>query len=105
MALYGVYGSHTTEACPLNNQQNRKSVIEDGPKFQQLAEAANVKVVAQYHSGLEHTFLWVLDAKDAQTIETLMVQAGASKFNSLTIVPLVTFDGVIERCKQIENQA
>jgi hypothetical protein len=45
--------------------------------------------------------LWVLDAKDAQTIETLMIQVGVAKFNSLKIVPLTTFDDVIEKCKQI----
>ena len=66
-------------------------------------EGANVKVIGQYHSGLEHTFLWIVDAKDAHSVETLMVQAGIHSFNALTIVPLNTFDGVIEKCKQIEN--
>jgi hypothetical protein len=32
-----------------------------------------------------------------------MIQAGIHSFNALTIVPLNTFDGVIEKCKQIEN--
>ena len=45
MALYGVYGSHTTEACPLNNQQTRQMVIEGGPHFKGVAEQAGVKVV------------------------------------------------------------
>ncbi|MEE9535582.1 MAG: hypothetical protein V3V58_03475 [Nitrosopumilaceae archaeon] len=101
MGLYGVYGSHTTEACPLNNQQTRQMVIEGGPKFKDVAEQAGVKVVSQYHSGLEHTFLWVLDAKDGQTVETLMIQAGIAKFNALKIVPLLTFENVIEKCKQV----
>jgi len=103
MALYGIYGSHTTEACPLNNQETRKRVIEGGPQIKQIAEKAGIKVVGQYHSGLEHTFLWVVDAKDAQVVENLMVQVGVHKFNALTIVPLTTFDGVIEKCKQIES--
>jgi len=47
MGLYGVYGSHTTEACPLNNQQTRQMVIEGGPKFKDVAEQAGVKVVSQ----------------------------------------------------------
>ena len=101
MALYGVYGSHTTEACPLNNLQNRQAVIEGGPMFKNVAEQAGVKVVSQYHSGLEHTFLWVLDAKNGQTVETLMIQAGIAKFNAVKIVPLMTFDNVIEKCKNI----
>lgn len=101
MALYGIYGSHTTESCPLNNQETRKMVIDIGPKFKGVAEQAGVKVVGLYHSGLEHTFVWILDGKDAHTIETLMIQAGVAKFNALKIVPLNTFDGVVEKCKQI----
>jgi len=103
LGLYGIYGSHTTESCPLNNQEIRRLVIEGGPHFKQLAENAGVKVIGQYHSGLEHTFLWIVDAKDAHTVEGLMVLAGAHKFNALTIVPLTTFDGVIEKCKKIEG--
>jgi len=26
MALYGVYGSHTVEACPVNNLENVKKI-------------------------------------------------------------------------------
>ena len=104
MATYGVYGSHTTESCPLNHRENRLAIIEGGPLFKQAAESAGVKVVAQFHSGLEHTFLWVLDAKDAQTIETLMIQAGIAKFNAVKIVPVFTFENVIEKCKQMEGK-
>ena len=103
MGLYGIYGSHTTESCPLNNKDTRKMVIEGGPQIKQIAEGANVKIIGQYHSGLEHTFLWVVEAADAHTVENLMFQAGVHKFNAVTIVPLNTFDGVIEKCKQIEN--
>ena len=103
MGMYGIYGSHTTESCPLNNQQNRRAVIEGGPQIKQMAESAGVKIIAQYHSGLEHTFLWIVEAKDAQTVENVMFQAGVHKFNAVTIVPLTTFDGVIEKCKMIEN--
>ena len=103
MGLYGIYGSHTTEACPLNNKETRRLVIEGSPHFKQLAENANVKVVGQYHSGLEHTFLWIVDAKDGHTVEELMGQMGVHKFNALTIVPLTTFDGVIEKSKQRES--
>ena len=74
--------------------------MKGGPQFKEVAEKAGVKVVGQYHSGLEHTFLWVLDAKDGQTVETLMIEAGIAKFNALKIVPLITFDNVIEKCKK-----
>lgn len=103
MGLYGIYGSHTTESCPLNNRDTRRMVIDGGPQIKKLAESVNVKIIGQYHSGLEHTFLWIVEAKDAQIVEGFLVQGGVHKFNALTIVPLTTFDGVIEKCKQIEN--
>jgi len=28
MALYGIYGSHTVEACPVNNLGNAQTLIE-----------------------------------------------------------------------------
>ena len=56
----------------------------------------------QFHSGLEHTFLWVVDADNAHSIEDLMART-AGRFNTIKIVPLVTFQGIIERCKQIEE--
>ena len=103
MGLYGIYGSHTTESCPLNNHETREMVIEGGPQIKQLAENSGIKIIGQFHSGLEHTFLWVVEANDAHTVEGFMITAGVHKFNALTIVPLNTFDGVIEKCKQIEN--
>lgn len=34
MGLYGIYGSHTVEACPVNNLENAKRFVafaESGP--------------------------------------------------------------------------
>ena len=31
MDLYGIYGSHTTEACPLFNKDNRKLLVDCRP--------------------------------------------------------------------------
>lgn len=105
MGLYGIFGSHTTESCPLNNQQNRKSLIQNEPNFETAARKSNVVIIGQFHSALEHTFLWVLDAKDAQTVENLMIETGVAKFNAVKIVPLLTFKDIIEKCKKIENSS
>ena len=43
MGLYGIYGSHTTEACPLNNAETRKLVLEHGPKIVEEASKLNIK--------------------------------------------------------------
>ena len=50
----------------------------------------------------EHTLLWVVDADNPHLIEELMTRT-AGRMNTLRIVPLITFQTVIERCKKIEE--
>ena len=39
MALYGISGSHTTEACPLNNDTNAKMVLHaENIDMEQIAQ-------------------------------------------------------------------
>jgi hypothetical protein len=102
MELYGIYGEHTQEACPLYNAENRRSLLKAAPNLEKLAQKHKVKFLGQYHSGLEHTFLWVAEADNAQLIEQLMAIT-AGRFNTIKIVPLITFQGVIETCKKIEE--
>jgi hypothetical protein len=63
MALYEVFGSHTPEACPLNNPVNRKLVIEMSEKLAELAQENHVELKGQFHSALEHNFVWIVDAR------------------------------------------
>ena len=101
MGLYGIYGSHTTEACPLNNAETRKLVLEHGPKIVEEASKQNIKIINQYHSGLEHTFLWVVEANDAHLVQSFFTTSYLSKINALKIVPLITYSDVIEKCKKL----
>ena len=101
-ALYGIYGEHTQEACPLYNEQNRRWLLANLPNQEKNAKKYGVTILQQYHSPLEHTFLWVVEAENAQSIEHLMARS-AGRFNTVRIVPLVTFQVVIERCKKIED--
>jgi hypothetical protein len=102
MALYGIYGEHTQEACPLYNEENRRSLLKGAANFEKIAQKYNTKFLGQYHSGLEHTFLWVAEAENAQLIEQLMILT-AGRFNTMKIVPLITFRDLIESCKKIEE--
>jgi hypothetical protein len=102
MGLYGIYGEHTQEACPLYNEENRRSLLKAAPNLEKIAQKYNTKFLAQYHSGLEHTFLWIAEADNAQLIEQLMIMT-AGRFNTMKIVPLITFQDVLETCKKIEE--
>jgi hypothetical protein len=102
MALYGIYGKHKQEACPLYNKENREDFLSQAPNMEKNAQKNKVKILHQFHSELEHTFLWVVDADNAHLIQDLMRRT-AGRFNTVRIVPLITFQDVIERCKQIQD--
>lgn len=62
------------------------------------------KVLGQYHSAFEHTFIWIVEAEDPHLIEEFALEAGLSSFNKLTIVPLKTLaEGVIPRVKKVHG--
>lgn len=106
MSLYGVYGSHTTEACPVNNRDVGKAVVAFAERdMAPLAEKYKInEVLAQYHSAFEHTFLWVVDAEDPHLIQDFCQETGLASFNKLKIVPLITFaEGVIPRVKEVHK--
>ena len=57
--LWGIYGAHNRHDCPVNNIETAKEVIaismmDLGPLMEKYGVTA---IVAQFHSGLEHTFL------------------------------------------------
>jgi hypothetical protein len=104
MGIYGVYGTHTTEGCPLYNKENRRLLLRIAETFADKASQYNVKFKEQYHSGLEHTFLWVAEAENAHSIQDLLIETEVAKFNALKIVPLRTLQNVVNYCKQVEHE-
>jgi len=77
-------------------------------RFKRMSFPSNLKykinkIVGQYHSGLEHTFLWILDAEDPHLIQQFAVESGMASFNEVKIVPLETFEGVAEGAKKIHG--
>lgn len=106
MSLYGVYGSHTPEACPVNNRKNAEALVNFA-NTDLSSTAGKYKInqlVGQYHSALEHTFLWIVDAEDPHLIEQFCIDTGIASFNYLKIVPLITFnEGVIPKIKGIHG--
>jgi hypothetical protein len=66
------------------------------------AEKYNVKMLNMYHSALEHSFLWVADAENPHILEEVMARTGG-RFNTLKIVPLITFQTLLERLKKVKD--
>ncbi len=106
MALYGIYGKHTTEACPWNNIQTAKLVLGLAESdLESTAKKYKINgVIGQYHSALEHTFLWVVEAEEPHLIQEFCVATGIATFNELKIVPMIIFlEGVIPGLKKIHS--
>ena len=106
MALYGIYGSHTVEACPANNLEVAKALVAfaESDATPLLRKHGIHEVRGQYHSALEHTFVWIVDADDPHRVEEFAFEAGLASFNSLTIVPLKTLtEGVLPRVKAVHG--
>ena len=104
MALYGVYGRHEIKDCPLNNEASRKVVLDNIKQDPNVGTNYKInKVIGRYHSGLEHTFLWIVDAEDPHLIQQRAIDTGMASFNEVKIVPLMTFDDVIEVSKKLQQ--
>ena len=104
MALYGIYGKHTTEACPWNNIDTARRLHALAQSdLQSTAQTFNIgAILGQYHSALEHTFLWVVEADDPHGVQEFCVATGLATINELKIVPLITFqEGVIPGLRKI----
>jgi len=105
MALYGIYGRHEIDQCPWNNKETAKEVLKVA-NSDLSAVLPNYKIhniVGQYHSALEHTFLWILDAEDPHLIQQFAVDTGVAKFNEVKIVPITKFKDVVAGAKKIHN--
>ena len=95
--LWGIYGAHNRHDCPVNNRETAKEVIalsltDLGPLMEKYGVTA---IVDQYHSGLEHTFVWVVETTAPHDLEEFSIELGVARWNDLTFVPERTFAMVV----------
>ncbi len=95
--LWGIYGAHNRHDCPVNNIETAKEVItlsamDLGPLMERYGITA---IVDQYHSGLEHTFLWVVETTEPHNLEEFSIELGIARWNDLKFVPERTFGDVV----------
>lgn len=103
--LWGIYGAHDRHDCPVNNRETAKDVIalslsDLGTLMEKYGVTA---VVDQYHSGLEHTFLWVVETAAPHKLEEFSIELGVARWNDLKFVPERTFADVITDVRAIHG--
>ena len=103
--LWGIYGAHNRHDCPVNNKETAKEVIAlSESDLQPLMEKYGVTaIVDQYHSGLEHTFLWVVKTTAPHNLEEFCIELGVARWNDLKFVPERTFADVIRDVRALHG--
>ena len=43
MGLYGIYGNHSAESCPLYNTENRDLIIKMNEQLKEIANKNNIE--------------------------------------------------------------
>ncbi len=95
--LWGIYGAHNRHDCPVNNKETAKEAIAISKMdLQPLMEKYGItEIVDMYHSGLEHTLLWVVKTTRPHDLEEFSIELGVARWNDLKFVPERTFEDVI----------
>ncbi len=95
--LWGIYGAHNRHDCPVNNRETAKEVIAISMMdLQPLMEKYGITSIEDmYHSGLEHTLLWVVKTTRPHDLEEFSIELGVARWNDLKFVPERTFEDVI----------
>ncbi len=95
--LWGIYGAHNRHDCPVNNGETAKEVIEISmTDLQPLMKKYGITSIEDmYHSGLEHTLVWVVKTTRPHDLEEFTIELGVARWNDLKFVPERTFADVI----------
>ncbi len=95
--LWGIYGAHSKHDCPVNNRETAKEVITiSKTDLAPLMEKYGItEIVDMYHSGLEHTLVWVVQTSRPHDLEEFTIELGVARWNDLKFVPERTFADVI----------
>ncbi len=103
--LWGIYGAHNRHDCPVNNKETAKKVIALSERdLRPLMEKYGVTAILdQYHSGLEHTFLWVVETTEPHNLEEFSIELGVARWNDLKFVPVRTFADVISDVRALHR--
>jgi hypothetical protein len=103
--LWGIYGSHSLHDCPVNNRETAKEVVAISKMdlAPLMAKYGVTAIVDQYHSGLEHTFLWIVKTNEPHKLEEFSIELGVARWNDLKFVPARTFADVIADIRSLHG--
>ena len=82
----------------------RKSRLSKEKQERLMEKYGVTSILDPYHSGLEHTFLWVVETREPHKLEEFAIELGIARFNFLKFVPLRTFEeGVVPYIRELHG--
>jgi hypothetical protein len=105
MGLFGIYRTHSTGSCPLNNVNSAKNIIQPSLATNRIQEQKTknrykiTNIIGRYHSALKHTFISIIDPEDAHLIEQFCIDSKIATFNAIKLVSSLTFTDVVQSSK------
>jgi len=101
--LYGIYGVHTPESCPVTNTEVAARLVEwfENTDVDSILGKYKIdRILGQFHSPLEHSLLWGMEAEDPHLIQKVCFDSPLASFHTMKIVPMTTFAQVIQSAKK-----
>lgn len=102
--LFVISGGHKAGDCPLYNTQSAKAHITAAQKnIPNIAKQYQIQnIVGQYHAN-NHDITWIVEANDSVLVKQFFVDIGLGDFNTISVIPMTTFNGLNIQAKQIHN--
>ncbi|MFG3001637.1 hypothetical protein [Streptomyces sp. NPDC048340] len=95
--IFILLASHAADKCPLANATTRHLILETAPKFPQLAQSADVQLVAGPYVNREHTVVVVMRSKKAENVDRFLHESRLDQWNTIRVIPSLTLEaGLLE---------
>ena len=80
-----VYMRHSSESCPLLNDEVMKKLKETFSRRGEIAEKHGVKILRSCHSVVDHLMLYTVEAPSMQAVEDYLEEVGFALWNDIRI--------------------
>jgi len=84
---YVVLASHSAEVCPTSNARTKALLLDLAPQIPGLAGKHGVNILAGPFTNREHTIVMIVETDRAEALDTFVVEAQLSQWNTVRILP------------------
>ena len=104
MPTFLIFGKHTSENCPANNEKTRKMIFEWGSKREGLYKKLGIKSIGGWTVAGEHLSVWVLETPSSEAFQKLISDPewNSNPFETFEYKFAWTTEEVVKMLKQVK---